>query len=44
MYFARKANKTYVYDVYFTLVVVCGTYFVLNLMVAVQSGYFGEAF
>jgi hypothetical protein len=35
MYFVRKATKSYVYDIYFVIIVIFGTYFVLNLMIAV---------
>ena len=35
MYFARKATGTYGYDVYFLMTVIVGTFFMLNLMVAV---------
>ena len=39
MYFSRKANNTYIYDAYFVFIVVCGTYFILNLMIAVQTSF-----
>lgn len=35
MYFVRKAQGTYAYDIYFVAIVIFGTYFVLNLMIAV---------
>ena len=44
MYFARKATGTYGYDVYFLLTVIVGTFFILNLMVAVQFKYLSDAF
>ena len=44
MYFARKATGTYGYDVYFLLTVIIGTFFMLNLMVAVQFKYLSDAF
>lgn len=39
MYFVRKATLTYIYDFYFIFIVVFGTFFVLNLMIAVQTSY-----
>ena len=39
MYFARKVTGTYLYDIYFLLTVILGTFFMLNLMVAVQFKY-----
>ncbi len=42
MYFIRKTQGTYLYDVYFVFVVVFGTYFVLNLMIAVQTSYLNQ--
>lgn len=43
MYYIRRATGTYVYDAYFIMVVLFGAFFVLNLMVAVQSNFFGQA-
>ena len=39
MYMIRSVTGSYAYDVYFVLTVVLGTFFVLNLMVAVQFTY-----
>jgi hypothetical protein len=35
MYYIRRATGTYAYDIYFYLTVIIGTFFILNLMVAV---------
>lgn len=39
MYFVWKATNSFVYDIYFVVIVIFGTYFVLNLMIAVQTSY-----
>lgn len=39
MYMIRQSQDTYFYDVFFVLTVVMGTFFVLNLMIAVQFSY-----
>lgn len=43
MYYIRRTTGTSVYDVYFIIVVLFGAFFVLNLMIAVQSNFFGQA-
>jgi len=42
MYYIRRVNKSYIYDFYFFFIVVFGTYFVLNLMIAVQTSYLNQ--
>jgi hypothetical protein len=44
MYIARSATNTYAYDLFFITCVLFGSFFVLNLMIAVQFTYLGEAF
>ena len=44
MYIVRQAKQTYVYDAFFVSCVIFGAFFVLNLMIAVQFTYLGEAF
>ena len=44
MYIVRDAEQTYWYDSFFILCVLFGAFFVLNLMIAVQFTYLGEAF
>lgn len=39
MYKIRSATGTVAYDIFFILVVIFGSFFVLNLMVAVQFSY-----
>jgi voltage-dependent calcium channel L type alpha-1D len=39
MYKIRSATGTVFYDIFFILVVIFGSFFVLNLMVAVQFSY-----
>jgi hypothetical protein len=40
----RDATGTYAYDIYFDIVIVLGTFFILNLMVAVQTTYLSQQF
>lgn len=44
MYIVRKATGSTAYDFMFVLIVLFGAFFVLNLMIAVQFTYLGEAF
>ena len=44
MYTIRRANNTYLYDIFFVACVVFGTFFVLNLMIAVQFSNLEKAF
>jgi len=44
MYIIRKSERTYLYDAFFISCVLFGAFFVLNLMIAVQFTYLGEAF
>lgn len=44
MYLIRKATHTVAYDVFFVATVIFGTFFVLNLMIAVQSIYLNASF
>jgi len=44
MYIVREADETFVFDGLFIFIVLFGAYFVLNLMIAVQFTYLGEAF
>lgn len=44
MYVVRDAENTMVFDLFFLLCVLFGAYFVLNLMIAVQFTYLGDAF
>ena len=44
MYIVRDAEYTKVFDLFFLLCVLFGSYFVLNLMIAVQFTYLGDAF
>ena len=44
MYIVGEAEQTYWYDSFFILCVLFGAFFVLNLMIAVQFTYLGEAF
>lgn len=44
MYQIRDATGTLGYDIYFVMVVIFGTFFVLNLMIAVQSSYLNQSF
>lgn len=44
MYIVRKSERMYVFDLFFVTVVLFGAFFVLNLMIAVQFTYLGEAF
>jgi len=44
MYIIRKSERTYLYDFFFISCVLFGAFFVLNLMIAVQFTYLGEAF
>ena len=43
MYQVREASNQKVYDLYFCLIVILGTFFVLNLMIAVQFTYLQES-
>lgn len=44
MYLVREAEGSYTFDILFIFIVLFGAYFVLNLMIAVQFTYLGEAF
>ena len=44
MYTIRRANNVYYYDIFFVACVVFGTFFVLNLMIAVQFSNLEKAF
>ena len=44
MYIVRDAEATKIYDIFFMGCVLFGAYFVLNLMIAVQFTYLGDAF
>ena len=44
MYKIRHATGTYAYDAFFHGAVILGSYFILNLMVAVQSSYVSQSF
>ena len=44
MYIIRESEQTFAYDLFFILCVLFGAFFVLNLMIAVQFTYLGEAF
>ena len=44
MYVVREAGGTYLNDLLFYIIVLFGAFFVLNLMIAVQFTYLGEAF
>lgn len=44
MYIVRQSEQSNVFDSFFILCVVIGAFFVLNLMIAVQFTYLGEAF
>ena len=44
MYKIRHATGTYVYDAFFLFTVVLGSFFILNLMVAVQFSYLSQSF
>ena len=44
MYMVREAENSKVFDIFFLLCVLFGSYFVLNLMIAVQFTYLGDAF
>lgn len=44
MYLVRKATHTIAYDIFFVATVIFGTFFVLNLMIAVQFTYLNASF
>jgi hypothetical protein len=44
MYMSRQASNSYSYDFFYLICVISGTFFVLNLMIAVQFGFLGQAF
>lgn len=44
MYIVREAEQTKLTDAFFMTCVLFGAYFVLNLMIAVQFTYLGDAF
>ena len=44
MYYIRDAENTKLFDLFFLMCVLFGSYFVLNLMIAVQFTYLGDAF
>jgi len=44
MYLVRDAEGSYIFDFLFYLIVLFGAYFVLNLVIAVQFTYLGQAF
>jgi hypothetical protein len=44
MYIMRDATHNKVSDIFFVMIVLFGAFFVLNLMIAVQFTYLGEAF
>lgn len=44
MYIVRDVERTMVFDVFFLMCVVLGSFVILNLMVAVQASYLDQAF
>ena len=44
MYIVREADESTTFDILFIFIVLFGAYFVMNLMIAVQFTYLGEAF
>lgn len=44
MYYMRDATDSKLSDIFFIICVLFGAFFVLNLMIAVQFTYLGEAF
>ena len=44
MYIIRDAEDSKMFDIFFLMCVLFGSYFVLNLMIAVQFTYLGDAF
>lgn len=44
MYMIRDAENSTMFDIFFLMCVLFGSYFVLNLMIAVQFTYLGDAF
>ena len=44
MYMVRDAENSNVFDIFFLMCVLFGSYFVLNLMIAMQFTYLGDAF
>jgi Ion transport protein len=44
MYKIRHSTGTYAYDIFFHFTVIIGSYFILNLMVAVQYSYLAQSF
>lgn len=44
MYTIRDAEQSFIFDLFFVIVVVFGAFFVLNLMIAVQFTFLSSAF
>ena len=44
MYEVRHATGSYLYDSFFYFTVIIGSFFILNLMVAVQYSYLSQSF
>jgi len=44
MYIIRHAENTYLYDIFFLMVVIIGNFIILNLMIAVQAAFLDSAF
>lgn len=44
MYIVRHATGTYIYDIFFHFTIFIGTFFILNLLVAVQFSYLSQTF
>lgn len=44
MYIVRDTERSYIYDIFFLMCVVLGSFVILNLMVAVQASYLDQAF
>jgi len=44
MYKIRHSTGTYAYDAFFIFTVILGSFFILNLMVAVQFSYLSQSF
>ncbi len=44
MYIIRHVENTYLYDIFFLMVVITGNFIILNLMIAVQAAFLDSAF
>jgi hypothetical protein len=44
MYIIRHVENTYLYDIFFLMVVITGNFIILNLMIAVQASFLDSAF